>query len=73
VWKRKNKMALSESKTFFVYYVLQIIVFIIGFIFVIRGIFDTNYFFLLGVLLIILSGYMRFKYKVRKVKHQRKK
>jgi len=60
---------LNKFVTFFVFYIFQIIVFILGIIFIIRGIFETNSFLLWGILLIILSGYMRFNYKIRKKKH----
>jgi len=60
---------LSQAKTFFIYYILQIIVFIIGLIFLIRGIFEANYFFLFGIFLIIISLFMRFKYKIRRKHH----
>lgn len=61
----------SEVATFFVYYVLQIVIFLVGLILVIRGVFDVSYHFWIGLILIIISGYMRFKYKVRKGRHSK--
>lgn len=59
----------SSLVTFLVFFVLQIIVFVIGLIFLIRGVVEMSSFFLLGIILIVVSGYMRFKYQIRKKNH----
>lgn len=65
-----NKKGLNQSVTYFVFRVLRIIISIFGVLFIIKGIFELNSYIFLGIAMLILSGYMKFKYKVRKTKHQ---
>jgi len=61
-----KKERSSDFKTYFGYNLVGVLAYILGFIFLVRGVFGEPSFFPWGILLIILGGFLRFKYKQRK-------
>lgn len=66
-----DKEIPSEFKLFFGYHLGGYLVIAIGIILFLQGFDYSNYYFLLGIIVILFGYYIRFKYKIKKAHYIR--